>query len=53
MSQVLLYGKIKKLYIPLSIVMEYADNGDVFQKICEHQTAGSFMKEKIVWKVLI
>lgn len=36
-----------------SIVMEYADNGDVFQKICEHQTAGSFMKEKIVWKVLI
>ncbi len=33
--------------------MEYADNGDVFQKICEHQSTGSFMKEKVVWKVLI
>jgi NIMA (never in mitosis gene a)-related kinase 1/4/5 len=33
--------------------MEYADNGDVFQKICEHQSAGSFMKEKVIWKVLI
>lgn len=33
--------------------MEYADNGDVFQKICEHQGAGSFMKEKVIWKVMI
>jgi serine/threonine protein kinase len=53
MSQVLLYGKFIDLNAHHSIVMEYADNGDVFQKICEHQTAGSFMKEKIVWKVLI
>ena len=53
MSQVLLYGKFIDLKAHHSIVMEYADNGDVFQKICEHQTAGSFMKEKIVWKVLI
>jgi NIMA (never in mitosis gene a)-related kinase len=36
-----------------SIVMEYADNGDVFQKICEHQQAGTFMKEKFIWKILI
>lgn len=33
--------------------MEYADNGDVFQKICEHQQAGTFMKEKFIWKILI
>lgn len=45
---------VRRISINLfSIVMEYADNGDVFQKICEHQSAGSFMKEKIVWKVLI
>ncbi len=24
------------LTVGFSIVMEYADNGDVFQKICEH-----------------
>ena len=53
MSQVLLCGKSFELNAVHSIVMEYADNGDVFQKICEHQSAGSFMKEKIVWKVLI
>ena len=33
--------------------MEYADNGDVFQKICEHQQSGTFMKEKVIWKVFI
>ena len=33
--------------------MEYADNGDVFQKICEHQQQGSFMKEKVIWMILI
>ncbi|CDW78008.1 protein kinase domain containing protein [Stylonychia lemnae] len=36
-----------------SIVMEYADNGDVFQRICEHQQAGTTMKEKVIWKIFI
>lgn len=34
MSPLLLFGKI--LVSRFSIVMEYADNGDVFQKICDH-----------------
>ena len=33
--------------------MEYADNGDVFQIICQNQQASTFIKEKIIWKVLI
>ena len=36
-----------------SIVMEYADNGDVFQKICEYQQQGTTIKEKIIWKIFI
>lgn len=36
-----------------SIVMEFADDGDVFQRICECQTNKIFMKEKHVWKILI
>jgi hypothetical protein len=47
------YGKVQETDKWCSIVMDYADNGDVFQKICEHQSAGSFMKEKIIWKILI
>jgi hypothetical protein len=47
------YGnKRMKLYV-YSIIMEYADNGDVFQKICEHQSTGAFIKEKVIWKILI
>eukprot|EP00347_Sterkiella_histriomuscorum_P013274 403365346 len=37
----------------LCIVMEYADNGDVFQRICEHQQNGTTMKEKVIWKIFI
>jgi NIMA (never in mitosis gene a)-related kinase len=33
--------------------MEYADNGDVFQRICEYQKAKVFMKEKAIWKILL
>ena len=33
--------------------MEYADGGDVFQRILECQNTKQFMKEKLVWKIVI
>ena len=33
----------------LCIVMEYADNGDLFQKILEHQRNGTFFPENQIW----
>lgn len=33
--------------------MEYADNGDLFQKIVEHQKSGYFMNENEIWSILI
>lgn len=36
-----------------SIVMEYADNGDVFQKICQYQQTNNLFKEKVIWKIFI
>jgi NIMA (never in mitosis gene a)-related kinase 1/4/5 len=33
--------------------MEYADNGDLFQKITEHQKGKTFFSESEVWKVFI
>lgn len=33
--------------------MEFADDGDVFQRICECQQGKQFMKEKHIWKILI
>ena len=35
MNQAAHYGKISNSKIDCSIVMEYADDGDVFQRICE------------------
>lgn len=37
----------------LCIVMEFADDGDVFQRICECQNSKQFMKEKHIWKIVI
>ena len=37
----------------LCIVMEYADNGDVFQKICAYQKRGTYIKEKKIWYIVI
>ncbi|CDW81470.1 protein kinase domain containing protein [Stylonychia lemnae] len=37
----------------LCIVMEYCDNGDLFQKICEHQKKGTEFLENEIWKVFI
>ena len=33
--------------------MEYADSGDLFQKICEHQKNNTFFKEDDIWKIFI
>ena len=33
--------------------MDYADNGDLFQKIVAHQKAGTTYSEDEVWNVLI
>ena len=37
----------------LCLVMEYADNGDVFQKICNYQKRQTYIKEKKIWYVFI
>ena len=33
--------------------MEFADDGDVFQRICESQNNKTFIKEKHIWKIAI
>jgi NIMA (never in mitosis gene a)-related kinase len=37
----------------LCIVMEYANNGDLFQKIVEHQKKGSNFSEPEIWSLFI
>ncbi|KAM3129998.1 hypothetical protein pb186bvf_017894 [Paramecium bursaria] len=37
----------------LCIVMEYADDGDLFQKIIECQKKGQLMPEKDIWNIFI
>jgi len=36
-----------------SIVMEFADDGDVYNRIVESQSQKVYMKEKMIWKILI
>jgi len=36
-----------------SIVMEFADNGDLFQKITKHQKEQTYIKEEEVWRIFI
>ena len=38
---------------PCSIVMELADNGDVFQKICNHKKEKTYIKERQIWQIFI
>ena len=33
--------------------MEYADNGDLFQKICDHQKDNSNFPEQDIWRIFI
>lgn len=37
----------------LCIVMDYADDGDVYQKIVEHQKNKTNFEEEMVWKIFI
>ena len=37
----------------LCIVMEFADNGDLYQKIVEHKKKAMFFEESEIWKVFI
>lgn len=37
MKQVECYGKFRLITIEFSIVMEYADGGDIFQMVKNHQ----------------
>jgi NIMA (never in mitosis gene a)-related kinase len=40
-------------YKPFSIVMEYADHGDLYQKITKHQKEQVYLKEDDVWRIFI
>jgi NIMA (never in mitosis gene a)-related kinase 1/4/5 len=33
--------------------MEYCDDGDLYQKICQHKKKGVYIEEKEIWNVLI
>ena len=33
--------------------MEYANHGDVFQKINRHKEMGTYIKERLIWKIII
>lgn len=37
----------------LNIVMDYADDGDVYQKIVEHQKNKTTFEEDEVWRIFI
>lgn len=37
----------------LWIIMEFADDGDLFQKIWEHQNKGTYFSEKEIWSIFI
>lgn len=39
--------------IHFSIVTDYADGGDVYSKIVQHQKASKFIKENDIWRILI
>ena len=37
----------------LGIVMEFADNGDLYQKIVEHKRSAMFFEETDIWRIFI
>lgn len=41
------------LRVKPSIIMEYADDGDLFQKIMKHKKKGVYINERTVWKMAI
>lgn len=45
------YGMYK--FVSHSLIMEFADNGDLFQKITEHLKNGTCFTEKEIWSIFI
>ena len=37
----------------LCIIMEFANNGDLFQKICNQQKLGDYIAETEIWSIFI
>jgi len=37
----------------LGIVMEYAEKGDLYQKICEYKKSGIYFDESDIWRIFI
>ena len=37
----------------LCIIMEYADGGDLYEKICEHKKKGTHFLEAEIWEIFI
>ena len=44
---------VDKKYNSLCIVMEYANNGDLYQKIEQHKKNGTLFSEELIWRMLI
>uniref|UniRef100_A0A0G4GNH3 non-specific serine/threonine protein kinase n=1 Tax=Chromera velia CCMP2878 TaxID=1169474 RepID=A0A0G4GNH3_9ALVE len=42
-----------RLLASVNIVTEYADGGDLYQKIVEHQKSRTYFKESDIWRILI
>ena len=54
MKAVNLYGMtLHEKLTKFSIVMEFADNGDLYQKICEHQKNMTNFSESEIWAIFI
>jgi hypothetical protein len=49
------YGKTSTLFVTtiFSMIMELADESDVYKKIVDSQASKVYLKEKFVWKVFI
>jgi len=37
----------------LCIVMEYADGGDLYEKIVEHKKKGTYFEEADIWEIFL
>lgn len=48
--KIILYGNINDI---LSIVMDFSDDGDLYQKIVQHQKDNTNFTEEQIWKSLI
>ena len=50
---VIIYIFVKKNSKYYSIIIEYTNNGDLFQKISDHQKKNSYVKEDEIWNIFI